>query len=109
MVTTRTTNTFPKSLAQANNVSPHNVDSASTAPCPTFSVLHALSEEGNRGYRRNEDEDSYKEGMSYGDEQSENDTDVESTQKAEDAEQDFFFFCQREVERYQEAMKRYFN
>jgi hypothetical protein len=65
-------------------------------------MLHALSEEGNRGYRKNEDEDSYKEGGSYEDEQSENDTDVESTQKAADAEQDFHCFAR---ERWNEIKK----
>ncbi len=42
MVTTKTINTFSKSSAPSNKVSPHNVDSVSSAPCPTFSVLHAL-------------------------------------------------------------------
>ena len=104
IVTTTTANTFSKSSAQANKVSPHNVNSVSSAPGPTFSMLHALAAAGNRGYRKNdsEDEDSYKEGGSYEDEQSENDTDVESTQKATDAEQDFFCFAR---ERWNEIKK----
>ena len=91
--TTATTNNYSKFTAQANNIPPRNVDSVSSAPCPTCSVLHALSEEGNREYRKNEDEDDYEEGGSYEDEHSENDTDEESTQKATDAEQKFFCFA----------------
>ncbi len=78
-LTTTTANIFSKSSARTNNISSHKFDSVpvSSAPCRTFSEFHALSEEGNREYRKNKDEDSYKEGGSYEDEQSENDTDEE--------------------------------
>lgn len=56
---------------------------------PTFSVLHALAEEGNREYSKDEDEDDYEEGGSCEDEHSENDTDEE----AADAEEDFYCFA----------------
>lgn len=92
-IITTTTKIYSKSSAPANNISPHNVDSVSSAPCPTFSVLHALSEEGNREYRNNEDEDDNEEGGSDEDEHSENDTDKESTNEASDAEQDFYCFA----------------
>jgi hypothetical protein len=59
MFTTTTANILSKSSAQINNISSHKVDSVLSAPCPTFSVLHAVSKEGNREYRKNEDEDSY--------------------------------------------------
>ena len=91
--TTATINNYSKSSAQTNNISTRNVDSVSSAPCPTFSVLHALSEEGNREYRKNEDEDDDEEGGSYEDEYSENDTDEESTQTSTDAEQKFYCFA----------------
>ena len=88
-------NISSKSSAQVFKFSPHNLDSVSSAPCPTFSVLHALSEEGNREDKENEDEDDYEEGGNYDNEQSENDTEEESTQEAgdHDAQHDFYCFA----------------
>ena len=56
-------------------------------------MFHALSKEGNREDKENENENDYEEGGSCEDEHSENDTDEESTQEAADAEQDFYRFA----------------
>lgn len=91
--TTATAYSSSKSSAQTKAISPRNVDCVSSAPCPKYSVFHALSEEGNREDKENEDENDYEEGGSCEDEHSENDTDEESTQEAAVAEQDFYCFA----------------